>query len=55
MNLAHYKPATPEQRRSLAEIRREQRYLLGIWVLILGGCSLTMIAIWTALSSYLPL
>ena len=47
-------PVSKEKRRRLVEIRNQSRYIFAIWTLIMGGCTMTILAISVAFSSRLP-
>ncbi len=47
-------PISTEKRRRLVEIRNQTRNVFAIWTLILGGCSMTIVAIAVTLTPRLP-
>ena len=48
-------PDSKEKRRRLVEIRHRTRGVFAIWALMLGGCTMTILAITVALAPALPL
>lgn len=47
-------PVSREKRHRLVEIRNETRNIFAIWTLILGGCTMTFVAIAVMLMPRLP-